>query len=59
MGGSILTWCGLDLFNMCIGVLPGAGAEFSVVHGRVRHVGFGLVEADVHHLVKHWDVGRR
>jgi hypothetical protein len=60
MGRSFLTWCGLDLLNiMCIGVLPGTRTELSVVHGRVRHVGFGLVEAHVHHLVKHWDVGGR
>ena len=42
-----------------IGVLPGAGAQFCVVHGRVGHVGFGLVEAHIHHLFKHWDVGGR
>lgn len=29
------------------------------MHGRVGHVGFGLVEAHIHHLFKHWDVGGR
>jgi hypothetical protein len=59
VGRSFLTWCGFDLFNMCIGILPGAWTELSVVHGRVGHMGFGLVEAHIHHLFKHWDGGGR
>ena len=42
-----------------IWVLPGAGAQFCVVHGRVGHVNFGLVEANIHHIIKNWDVGGR
>lgn len=42
-----------------LGSCQAPGRSSVLCMARVGHVSFGLVEADVHHLVKHWDVGGR
>lgn len=61
LGRDFLAWCcpAYAFVLRRIWVLPGAGAQFCVVHGRVGHVNFGLVEANIHHIIKDWDVGWR
>jgi hypothetical protein len=51
--------CACAFFLGRIRVLPCARAQFCIVHGWVGHVDLGLVETNIHHIVKHWDVGWR